>query len=188
MNVATLAKSGDLIKILEVGKICRRPYPKPCLVLMGRAERSAYQDLRHDNPSPGESAVVEHEMDHVWPVGSFVIRLDSILRGTKGCKYSVNILKANFMQFGIVCCERAHRGGYQLTRITWSQIRICPVTAARFHPRARPHTRRGQFPVVRLQQWKYTMQAGKNTQNKCGSPWLDYALSFADSYPKIGSG
>ena len=136
MNVATLAKSGDLIKILEVGKICRRPYPKPCLVLMGRAERSAYQDLRHDNPSPGESAVVEHEMDHVWPVGSFVIRLDSILRGTKGCKYSVNILKANFMQFGIVCCERAHRGGYQLTRNTWSQIRICPVTAARFHPPA----------------------------------------------------
>ena len=134
MNVATLAKSGDLIKILEVGKICRRPYPKPCLVLMGRAERSAYQDLRHDNPSPGESAVVEHEMDHVWPVGSFVIRSDSILHGTKGCKYSVNILKANFMQFGIVCCERAHRGGYQLTRITWSQIRICPVTAARFHP------------------------------------------------------
>ena len=93
-------------------------------MLMGRAERSAYQDLRHDSPSPGESAVVEHEMDHVWPVGSFVIRLDSIFRGTKGCKYSVNILKANFMQFGIVCCEGAHRGGYQLTRITWSQIRI----------------------------------------------------------------
>ena len=32
------------------------------------------------------------------------------------------------------------------------------------------------------------MQAGKNTQNKCESPWLDYALSFADSYPKIGPG
>ena len=104
MNVATLAKSGDLIKILEVGKICRRPYPKPCLVLMGRAERSAYKDLRHNNPFPGESAVVEHEMDHVWPVGSFVIRLDTILHGTKGCKYSVSFLKANLRQFGLVFC------------------------------------------------------------------------------------
>ena len=59
--------------------------------------------------------VVEHEMDHVWPVGSFVIRSDSILHGTKGCKYSVSILKA---KFGVVCCECVHTGGDQLTRIT----------------------------------------------------------------------
>ena len=133
--------------------------------------------------------VVAHEMDHVWPVGSFVIRSDSILHGTKGCKYSVSILKANLRQFGLVCCECVHTGGYQLTRITRSQIRICPVTAPRFHPCASPCPLRtislGQILPMSVHTTYYNL---KNSQNKCGRPWLDYALSFADSYPEIGAG
>ena len=96
--------------------------------------------------------------------------------------------ESKFEAVWLVCCECVHTGGYQLTRITWSQIRICPVTAPRFHPCAS-----SCIPSVDDFPWSNSANVCtcynlKILQNKRGRPWLDYALSFADSYPKIGRG